>query len=237
MQFAVNRRPSRLTSKRALVLGVGVVVPLALFVALGIEVRHARVPGWDSAVARFLQDLPVPFPGDVLQAERWASLLLAVPVTVLLLQRRLRPVLLGVAAGGGALALDLLLKPAFLRRSPTGELVQAFPSGHALVSLATSAMIVLLLWPTRWRGLGAVAATAAVLVTGLALVDSDWHSPSDVLGGWCLAISWVSALWFLASVRLGWFRRGRSATSTAIPRPQSRQANRPERRPERTSSS
>jgi membrane-associated phospholipid phosphatase len=226
MQFAVKGRPSRLTSKRALVLGVCVVVPLALFVALGIDVRHARVPGWDSAVARFLQDRPVPFPGDVLQAERWASLLLAIPVIVLVRQRRLRPVLLGVGAAGGALALDQLLKPAFLRRSPTDELVQAFPSGHALVSLATAAMLVLLLWPTRWRGLAAVAATAAVLVTGLALVDSDWHSPSDVLGGWCLAISWVSALWFLASVRLGWFRAA-----------QSRQANRPERRPERTSSS
>jgi membrane-associated phospholipid phosphatase len=226
MQFAVKGRPSRLTSKRALVLGVCVVVPFALFVALGIEVRHARVPGWDSAVARFLQDRPVPVPGDVLQAERWASLLLAIPVIVLLRQRRLRPVLLGVGAAGGALALDLLLKPAFLRRSPTGELVQAFPSGHALVSLATAAMLVLLLWPTRWRRLAAVAATAAVLVTGLALVDSDWHSPSDVLGGWCLAISWVSALWFLASVRLGWFRAA-----------QSRHANRPARRPERTSSS
>jgi membrane-associated phospholipid phosphatase len=47
-----------------------------------------------------------------------------------------------------------------------------------------------------------------VVVTGLALVDSGWHDPSDVLGGWCLGISWVSALWLLAPVRLGRLRRG-----------------------------
>ena len=206
MQFAV-KRPSRLRSKRALVLGVGVVSPLALFVALGIEVRHTAVPGWDSAVTRFVQDQPVRFPDDLLHAERQAWVLLAVLVIVLLLRRRLRPALLCIASAGGALALDLLLKPIFPRRLPTGELELAFPSGHALVSLATAATIALLLWPTRWRAAAAVAATAAVLVTGLALVDSGWHDPSDVLGGWCLAISWVSVLWLLAPVRLGRLRR------------------------------
>jgi len=208
VQFAANTRRAYPTPKRSLALGIGVVLPFALFVALGLEVRYERVPGWDSAVARFLKDLPVQFPDEVLHTERRASVLLAVLVIVLLVRRRLRPALLCVASAGGALALDVLLKPAFPRRLATGELELSFPSGHALVSIATATAIVLLLWPTRWRGPAAVVAAAAVLVTGLALVDSDWHQPSDVIGGWLLGISWVNALWLLASFRLGGFRRG-----------------------------
>jgi undecaprenyl-diphosphatase len=183
-------------------------LPFGLFVALGLEVRYERVPGWDSAVVRFLQDLPVQFSDEVLHTERRASVLLAVLVIVLLLRRRVRPAIFCAASAGGALALDLLLKPAFPRRLATGELELSYPSGHALVSLATATAIVLLLWRTRWRGPAAVVATAAVLVTGLALVDSDWHQPSDVIGGWLLGISWVSALWLLASFRPGGLRRG-----------------------------
>jgi undecaprenyl-diphosphatase len=207
MQFAASTRRSELTSKRSLILGLGVVLPLALFVALGLEVRYERVPGWDSAVARFLQDLPVQFPDELLHTERRASVLAAVLVIVLLVRGRLRPALLCVAAAGGALALDVLLKPLFPRRLSSGALEQSFPSGHALVSIATALAIVLLLWRTRWRGTAAVVAAAAVLVTGLALVDSEWHQPSDVIGGWCIGISWVSALWLLAPIRLDRLRR------------------------------
>lgn len=207
MQFAAGTRLSYFTSKRSLVLGLGVVLPLALFVALGLEVRYERVPGWDSAVVRFLKDIPVQFPDELLHTERRASVLAAVLVIVLLVRRRVRPALLCVAAAGGALALDMLLKPLFPRRLATGELELSFPSGHALVSIATALTIVLLLWRTRWRVPAAVVATAAVLATGLALVDSDWHQPSDVIGGWCLGISWVSALWLLAPIRLDRLRR------------------------------
>jgi len=203
MRSAARTRRSYLASKRALALSIGVVLPLAPFVALGIDVRHGRTPGWDSAVARFLRDLSVQFPDDLLRIERQASVLLAVLVIVLLYRRRFRPAWFGVASAGGALALDLLLKPAFPRRLVSGELQLAYPSGHALVSFATATTIVLLLWRTRWRLPAAAAATLAVLVTGLALVDSGWHEPSDVLGGWLLGISWVSALWLLTPIRVG----------------------------------
>ncbi len=208
MQFAASTRRSHLTSKRSLVLGIGVVLPLAIFVALGLEVRYERVPGWDASVARFLQDLPVQFPDELLHTERRASVLAAVLVIVLLVRKHVRPALLCVAAAGGALALDMLLKPLFPRRLATGELELSFPSGHALVSLAAATAIVLLLWRTRWRGIATVVAAAAVLATGLALVDSGWHQPSDVIGGWCLGVSWVSALWLLAPIRLDRLRRG-----------------------------
>ncbi|MGW4896708.1 phosphatase PAP2 family protein [Kitasatospora sp. NPDC004240] len=66
----------------------------------------------------------------------------------------------------------------------------AFPSGHAMASAITCAVLVGLLWP-RVRRTGRIAACA---VAGLVVLTIGWtrtalgvHWPSDVLGGWLAA--------------------------------------------------
>jgi undecaprenyl-diphosphatase len=66
----------------------------------------------------------------------------------------------------------------------------SFPSGHALLSMTFVITLVILTWETKWRwlvislgGLFALAIAWTRLYLGV-------HFPSDILGGWFLAITW-----------------------------------------------
>lgn len=98
-----------------------------------------------------------------------------------------------------------------------------FPSGHTSHAAATAVVAVLLLWP-RLRAGGRVAAVilavafaAAIGLTRVALLA---HWPSDVLGGWLLALAVVPAL-ALA------LRRVPVASRSSPPRPRRRQKGSP----------
>jgi undecaprenyl-diphosphatase len=71
----------------------------------------------------------------------------------------------------------------------------AFPSGHAALSAAIAAAAVVLTWQTRSRWPTLVLGTCLTAALGTALVYEDWHLPSDVLGGWCLALTCVGLLY------------------------------------------
>lgn len=82
-----------------------------------------------------------------------------------------------------------------------GELVipaqaskDSFPSGHALRSAALVASVILVLWTTRWRASLLVTGAAFVAAVGVSRVYLGLHYPSDVLGGWSVAVSVVLAL-------------------------------------------
>jgi membrane-associated phospholipid phosphatase len=71
----------------------------------------------------------------------------------------------------------------------------SFPSGNATWSMATATALALLARSSP--RLVAVLVAGAVLVVGVSLVIvwEEWHYPSDVVAGWCLAVGWVAALW------------------------------------------
>jgi undecaprenyl-diphosphatase len=88
---------------------------------------------------------------------------------------------------------------------PAGGFVQvysnSFPSGHASNAAAAALVAVLLLWPVlRPTGRAALAllATAFALFVGLTRVALLAHWPTDVLGGWLLALAVVPPLARLA---------------------------------------
>lgn len=87
-----------------------------------------------------------------------------------------------------------------------------FPSSHAAGSLALVAALAFLAWSTRWRWLVLALSIALVVLYGAALVYTRSHYPSDVVGGWCVALFWTCGFALLVSsadLRPGLRRRER----------------------------
>jgi membrane-associated phospholipid phosphatase len=67
----------------------------------------------------------------------------------------------------------------------------SWPSGHSTAALAL-ALCAVLVAPRRARPLVAVAGGAFALAVGCALLIRAWHMPSDVLGGYLVAVLWMA---------------------------------------------
>jgi membrane-associated phospholipid phosphatase len=93
----------------------------------------------------------------------------------------------------------------------------SWPSGH---STAAGVLVIgaVLVAPAALRVLVATVGTMFVLAVGAALLIMHWHMPSDVLGGWFVAVMWgslaVAAL--RASERLRPSRRAGDKHAPAI---------------------
>jgi membrane-associated phospholipid phosphatase len=158
--------------------------------------------GWDQSVVDLLTDvIPIsdadvhiePF---VTAVEAGGTALVAALAVWLLLRRRVRSVLFLVAAVAGAVLLSSLLKGLVERPSIEGEPGEyTFPSGSATWAMATLAAGVLLL--PAWRRALVPAGAAVILVFCAAIAWEEWHYPSDIVAGWCLALAWVGALFAL----------------------------------------
>lgn len=112
----------------------------------------------------------------------------------LLLARSFARAAFWVLAVGGCVVLTRALKELVERPEIGSRQAEfSFPSGNAAVSVAGLFALALLLGPP-WRRRIALAAVLLVPLYGAALVMLLWHYPSDVVGGWALAIAWVSLL-------------------------------------------
>jgi membrane-associated phospholipid phosphatase len=69
--------------------------------------------------------------------------------------------------------------------------VASWPSGHSTAALALALCAVLVASPRR-RPLVAALGGVFALAVGLALLILAWHMPSDVLGGYLVAILWAA---------------------------------------------
>ncbi|GAA1275055.1 hypothetical protein GCM10009665_72940 [Kitasatospora nipponensis] len=72
----------------------------------------------------------------------------------------------------------------------------AFPSGHAMASAITAATLVALLWPRADHAARVVCCSLAACVAaliGYTRVGLGVHWPTDVLGGWLLAVAVLGA--------------------------------------------
>ena len=180
------------------VLALGVVAPLAVFALLARGVLEGGFR-WDAALLRFSEsryDLDV---AEVLRAFALLGLVavagLGVGVLAFLLARRSRgEALFWSLALGGVVVLDPLLKAVFQRPGLPPSQEFSFPSGQAMATLAAVAALAALVASGRRRLLLLTAGGGLVLANGLVIVFLWWHHPSDVLAGWCLALSWVCAL-------------------------------------------
>ena len=133
-----------------------------------------------------------------------AVLVLTLTATFLLIRRQRRLAAFVVATGTGLAVLVPVTKVLADRARPivadpvvTQPENASFPSGHAMTSLVTWGVLVLLALPAvrrearPWLGLAGVAVVLAVGFTRLAL---GVHFVSDVLAGWALGAAWLAAM-------------------------------------------
>lgn len=70
----------------------------------------------------------------------------------------------------------------------------AFPSGHAMLSMAFAAAIVSLTWNTRWRWWSIALGGLFVIAIGWTRLYLGVHYPSDIVAGWMLSLAWAIAV-------------------------------------------
>lgn len=132
---------------------------------------------------------------------------------------------LAVGVGGLLLGANLtteLLKPLLAtprvgRPLPGGLPIApaSWPSGHATASMALALALVLAV-PGRWRGWAAVAGAAFSVAVCYSFLTLEWHYPSDVIGGYLVAVSW--GLLAVAAVLTIERRHGRRSGASATAR-------------------
>jgi undecaprenyl-diphosphatase len=138
------------------------------------------------------------------------TVLAMVAALVFALRREMTAAFLVVASPLGASMIENVLKTLVGRHRPhlwPGAQVlhsYSFPSGHATDAAALFAALCFLAW-SRWDARRSIAATAVscllVLAVGVSRVYLGVHWPTDVIGGFSLALCWVSLLVVLLSVR------------------------------------
>jgi len=114
-----------------------------------------------------------------------------------------RYLLITVASSG---FVNLLAKLLFHRdrpslwQSPISELSFSFPSGHAMLSMTLVVALTLLVPRNSWRSLFLFCGVMLAIAIGWTRLYLGVHYPSDILGGWALAIAWVMAISLLSRV-------------------------------------
>lgn len=67
----------------------------------------------------------------------------------------------------------------------------SFISGHATMSMALAAAVVAIVWHTKWRLPAIIIGGLYVLYVGFSRLYLGVHYPTDVVGGWIVAFTWV----------------------------------------------
>lgn len=157
-----------------------------------------------SLVLKELSNRPRPFlaagAADALPAGHGSAIaaLAGVVVVLALLTRRRWQALLFAGSFVLAVAIDRLAKWMVVVEAGHGS----FPSGHAVSSMALFTALVLLTWSARWRWVTMAVGAGLVVGVGASRVYLGFHYPSDIVGGWCLALSWAIGVWLVLSARM-----------------------------------
>ncbi|WP_305804030.1 phosphatase PAP2 family protein [Stenotrophomonas sp. YIM B06876] len=199
----------RRNSWRFVLLFVGVLLPLAVFVALADEIHEFEAFHFDHALLWRMHAMASPrLDAGVVWISRlgyqWGVIPLDMLLVALLLARRhWREGSFAAIAVVGSALLNLASKPFFQRDRPglwesiAPESSFSFPSGHAMGSMTLVAILVLLAWPTCWRWPVLLLGALFAVLVGFSRVYLGVHYPSDILGGWCAGLAWVVGVYLL----------------------------------------
>jgi len=201
-------------------------VALALFAVDTLLVVNQSTLGLDIQITTFIQQInwgPIVYPMELINAiSGYLQVFVGVGAVVLLFLFERRAGWL-MAIGSVASLIDNAFKLLISRQRPPADIVHilnpttgySYPSGHAVFFTWLSFMLAFSLAPRvnpRYRPLLWIAAVIVIVLACLARVWAGVHWPSDVLGGFLLALGWSAfVLWlperWLPSPKLRWFRQ------------------------------
>ncbi|MCM4083884.1 phosphatase PAP2 family protein [Paractinoplanes hotanensis] len=206
----VEQRPAGRFVGRLSVGLLAVAVAGVLFALLVVSVRRqwSGLFAVDRAVAAWFNDIvsgsriTVNMLRGVTEfgVRNMLTLVLVAATGYLLVRRQHRLAVYAVVTSLGALILDPMVKLLVERLRPVVDVPVAtapgpsFPSGHALGSLVSYGVLMLIFLPavSRRHRTVLVAATATVIVAvGVTRIALGVHYLSDVLGGWALGVVWL----------------------------------------------
>jgi undecaprenyl-diphosphatase len=187
-----------------ILLLIGVYLPLQIFVILLLAVQnHEGALSWE---------LPLLFTIHAQTGEKFN--LLAEILTRLGSFKTTTPVIAGMALSFlwskrwnyslytvmiflGAIAISYTGKIIVHRARPhLWELVYqigsdySFPSGHAMSSMSFALVLIMLTWNSSWRWLTLIVGSLFVISIAWTRLYLGVHYPSDILGGWMIALAW-----------------------------------------------
>lgn len=121
-----------------------------------------------------------------------------------------RAAIIAAGVGGAALA-SVALKLVFERPRPdlwewiVTETSFSFPSGHSVASASLAISLMIVFWYTKWRTVALIGGAFYVALVGFSRMYLGVHYPTDVIGGWLLALVWMpfiaAALYFSTARR------------------------------------
>ena len=192
-------------------------IAAALFCGLAVAVETNGIAGLDEAVRLELHSLASPLLTLLAEKLTWLgslgvlALLGVVAVAVLVHAGRRDGAVLLTVTMVGALVLENGLKFSFQRVRPppffgSEPVTYSFPSGHALFSLCFYGGLAIAAARAVQSGVMKkgiwIATVLLVLAIGVTRIYLGVHYPSDVLGGYLVAIAWIATL-LSAEQRIG----------------------------------
>ncbi len=212
---------------RFVLLFIGVLLPLAAFVALADEVHEFEEFHFDAPLLWKMHAVSSPgldaffvFISKV--GYQWGVIPADILIVLALLAfRRWREASFAALSFIGSALLNLGSKQFFQRDRPSlwesiaPESTYSFPSGHAMGSATLAAVVILLAWNTRWRWPALIGGVLFAGAVSLSRVYLGVHYPSDILGGWCAALVWVVGCFLVMFRRRHPWRRRHGSTRGA----------------------
>ena len=198
-------------------------LPLLLFVGLAEDVAEGGTLSFDRPLMLWLHEHSTPLLTTAMKVVTELGGLVAVPIIAVVLsgllwwKGRRRDATLLAATVVGATLLNTVLKAVFQRTRPdfwehlVTENSYSFPSGHAMASMSIAASLAVIAWTSRWRWAAIILGSVYVLVVGASRMYLGVHFPSDILAGWCVALSWLMVVSLILKLGRNRGRRHRAS--------------------------
>lgn len=78
----------------------------------------------------------------------------------------------------------------------------SFPSGHAMSSMSFALVLIILTWNSSWRWLTLIVGSLFAISIAWTRLYLGVHYPSDILGGWMMAIAWSMVVLLMSKLLL-----------------------------------
>ena len=204
-----------------LLIVAGITAGIWIFAKVADEMLEGELDAREQLVMRALRT-----PGDVMVpiGPKWLrgvtvdvsamggmtvlTLVTALVLGYLVLERKFHTVWFLLAATLGGLVLTLFLKDQFGRERPsvvphlTETMTASFPSGHSMLSsvvyLTLGALLARSVAHRRLKVYFLLSALFLSFIIGLSRIFLGVHYPSDVLAGWAAGTAWALLCWIIA---------------------------------------